>query len=103
MPSITAILPSPRKPGRFDIVVDGKAQVTLSLEVIERLKLRLGSTIDVEVDQSIKRHAATLATYDRALNMLALRARSAAELKRLLVRKGEPVDFVDAAIERLLQ
>jgi regulatory protein len=103
MPSVTAILPSSRKPGRFDIVVDGKAQFTLSLEVIERLKLGVGNTIDVELDQSMQRHAAMLATYDRALNMLALRARSAAELKRLLVRKGEPTEFVDAAIERLLQ
>jgi regulatory protein len=103
MHTITAILPSPRKPGRFDIVVDGKAQTTLSLEVIERLKLAVGCTIDVELEQSIQRHAAMLATYDRALNMLALRARSAAELKRLLVRKGEPADFADAAIARLLQ
>jgi regulatory protein len=35
--------------------------------------------------------------------MLALRARSAAELRRLLVRKGEPAELVDVAIERLLR
>lgn len=40
-------------------------------------------------------------TYDRALDMLEVRARSVAELRRLLVRKGEPVDDVEAAIERL--
>jgi regulatory protein len=103
MPTITAILPSPRKPGRFDVVLDGRAHATLSLDVIERLKLGVGTTLDEVVSQSIQQHAAMLATYDRALNMLALRARSAVELKRLLVRKGEPAEFVDAAIERLLQ
>jgi regulatory protein len=40
-------------------------------------------------------------TYDRALDMLASRARSVVELRRMLLRKGEPAGDVDAAIERL--
>jgi regulatory protein len=40
-------------------------------------------------------------TYDRALDMLEARARGVAELRRLLLRKGEPEADVDAAIERL--
>jgi len=51
----------------------------------------------------LSREAAIVATYDRALNMIALRARSAAELRRLLVRKGEPAEYVDVAIERLVR
>lgn len=39
--------------------------------------------------------------YDRALDMLEARARGVAELRRLLIKKGEPVEDVDAAIERL--
>jgi regulatory protein len=35
--------------------------------------------------------------------MIALRARSSAELRRLLLRKGEPAENVDVAIERLLR
>jgi regulatory protein len=42
-------------------------------------------------------------TYDRALNMLAFRARTVSELRRQLLRKGEPVPDVDAAIRRLLE
>ena len=38
----------------------------------------------------------------KALNMLAARGRASAELRRLLIRKGEPADRVDAAIERLV-
>jgi len=41
-------------------------------------------------------------TYDRALDMLEARARGVAELRRLLIRKGEPAAEVDAAIARLV-
>jgi regulatory protein len=40
-------------------------------------------------------------TYVRALDMLEARARGVAELRRLLIRKGEPSAEVDAAIDRL--
>jgi regulatory protein len=40
-------------------------------------------------------------TYERALDMLEARARAVTELRRLLIKKGEPVAEVDAAIERL--
>jgi regulatory protein len=40
-------------------------------------------------------------TYDRALDMLEARARAVTELRRLLIKKGEPAADVDAAIERL--
>ncbi|MEP6493804.1 MAG: regulatory protein RecX [bacterium] len=40
-------------------------------------------------------------TYVRALDMLEARARGVNELRRLLLKKGEPAADVDAAIERL--
>ena len=40
-------------------------------------------------------------TYERALDMLEARARAVTELRRLLIKKGEPVADVDAAIARL--
>ena len=40
-------------------------------------------------------------TYERALDMLEARARGVEELRRLLIKKGEPEADVDAAIERL--
>jgi regulatory protein len=100
MALITGIVPSPRKPGRFDLFVDGRHAATVSIDTIERLGLALGRPYEtVRVD--VEREAAVLATYDRALNMLALRARSARELRRQLLRKGEPEDQVDLSIERL--
>jgi regulatory protein len=40
-------------------------------------------------------------TYTRALDMLEARARGVVELRRLLIRKGEPEAEVDDAIQRL--
>lgn len=100
MSLVTGIVASPRKPGRFDLIVDGRHEATLSLETIERLALAVGRPFDAVRDQ-VQREAALLATYDRALNMLALRARSARELRRQLVRKGEPAEQVDEVIARL--
>jgi regulatory protein len=101
MSVITAIIPSARRPGRFDVVVDGRHEATLSIEAIERLALTTGSAFDA-LRPVVQEEAAALATYDRALNMLALRARSARELRRQLIRKGEPAGRVDTAIARLL-
>ena len=100
MPVITGITPSARKAGRFDLLVDGRHEATLSIETVERLALSIGRAYE-GVRDAVSREAALLATYDRALNLLALRARSSRELRRQLVRKGEPADQVDAAIARL--
>jgi regulatory protein len=97
---ITAIVASPRKAGRFDLLADGRYEATLSIEAIERLGLVVGREYDA-LRQQVEREAVVLATYDRALNLLALRARSSRELRRYLVRKGESPDHVDAAIARL--
>jgi regulatory protein len=97
---ITSITPTPRHPGRFDVLVEGKPWATLSLDAIERLQLVVGGSVAGR-EESIAREAAQLKVYDRALNMLAFRARSSAELARSLVRKGEPREQVEAAIGRL--
>jgi regulatory protein len=102
MPIITAITPTPRHPGRFELLVDGKACATLSLEAIERLKLVVGGST-AGLEERIAHEAAALKTYDRALNMLAFRGRASKELARSLIRKGEPKELVDRAIERLTE
>lgn len=73
---------------------------TLSLEAIERLRLAVGSPVS-PFEERIAHEAAQLRTYDRALTALAFRARSSAELARVLVRKGEPKELVARAVERL--
>lgn len=100
---VTAVLSNPRRNGRFDVVVDGALAATLSLEAIERLQLSVGTVVDERLGAALARETGVVATYDRALNMIALRARSSTELRRLLVRKGEPPEYVDLAIDRLIR
>ena len=99
---VTSIVPSPRKPGRFEVEIDGLPTATLSIEAIERFGLSAGGFVDDRKAAAIEREVGILQTYDRALNMLAARGRASAELRRLLIRKGEPADAVDVAIERLV-
>lgn len=101
MAVVTGIVASPRREGRFDLMLDGKAHGLVSLDVIERHALRVGAELNeaklAEVDDAI----AALHTYDRALNMLVANARSTRDLRRKLIQKGEPEAHVDAAIARL--
>lgn len=100
MSVISGIVPVTRPAGRFEVQVDGKGFATLSLDAIERLQLAVGRSV-AGLEERIGREAAQLKTYDRALNMLAFRARSSAELARSLVRKGEEKPHVDWAVSRL--
>ncbi|HEV7994473.1 MAG TPA: regulatory protein RecX [Gemmatimonadaceae bacterium] len=102
MSVISAILPTPRHPGRFEVLVDGKTFAVLSLQALEELQLAVGRPVS-GLEERIAREAARLKVYDRALNVLAFRARSSGELARSLVRKGEEKEHVDWAISRLQQ
>lgn len=100
MTLITGISPVPRHPGRFEILAGGKSIATVSLESIERLQLAVGQSVE-GMEEQLAAETARLKVYDRALNMLAFRARASAELARALVRKGELKEHVDQAITRL--
>lgn len=98
--TITAIVASPRAPGRFTVMVDGKAAHTLGLPAIDRLGLSVGATT-LGREEIIAREEGFLRTYDRAVTMLAAKGRAAKDLERLLVRKGEPIEFARLAVEQL--
>ena len=82
------------------MLVDGRERAVLSLDAIERLGLVVGRPI-AGLEDAIALEGARLQSYDRALNMLAFRARSSSELARSLIRKGEEKAHVDWAIARL--
>jgi regulatory protein len=100
MPVISGIVPATRPAGRFSVLVDGRETAVLTLEAIERLRLTVGRSV-AGVEEQIELEARRLQAYDRALNMLAFRARSSSELARSLQRKGEEKAHVDWAIDRL--
>jgi len=101
MAVVTAIVPSPRKEGRFDLALDGAEAGRVSLEIVERFALRVGVTLDGTKRAALDEAMGELVTYDRALNLLATQARSRRDLRRRLLQKGEPEARVDAALDRL--
>lgn len=102
MAVITGIAPHPRRAGRFSVDIAGEPTLVLSLEAIERLGLRPGAEVG-SLGPEIEREAAATAAYDRAVEMLAARDRSRAELRRQLIRKGEPPEAADLALKRLVE
>ena len=100
---VTGIAESARRDGRFVVELEGKPGPTVSIEIIDRLGLRIGSAVDAGKLAALETEAAALQTYDRALNLLAFQARSARELRRRLVQKGEEPVLADAAVARLVE
>jgi regulatory protein len=97
---VTAIVAHLRRPGRFDVLVDGRSAGTVTVEVLERLGLRQGASF-ASVRGDFQAEVALLVTADRAVGMLAVRGRSCAEMRRQLLSKGEPAAHVDIVVERL--
>lgn len=100
--TVTGIVASGRREGRFEVAVDGKRAAVVSLELIERLALRVGLVLDERGGEALARGAGELATYDRAIGLLAAQGRSAQELRRRLVQRGESAPYADAAVARLV-
>jgi regulatory protein len=98
---IKAVEEHGRKAGRWTVRLEGIRSATVSAEIVEQLGLRAGGVLAPAAMVALREAAAALATYDRALNLLASRARSSAELKRKLVERGEPAALADRAIEKL--
>ena len=101
MPRITSIAEVPRKPGRYAIEVDGAAFATVSAEVIGAEKLAPGVGVDEALAARLQDAGADVATYDRALRLLAVRGRSARELRRRLAETEENAARIERTIERL--
>jgi len=102
IPVITEISPSGRREGRFDVVVNGKRTAVLSADGVQRLAIHTGDAWTESLAGLVAAEAQSLRVYDRALAMLAVRARSARELRLGLLRKREPEKLVDDAVARLL-
>lgn len=98
---LTALSADPHRPGRFEVEIDGRAAGRVSIDAIERLALQVGRPLDARQEAELPLEMERAATYDRAVGMLAAGARAGADLRRVLLRKGEPPHAVDHAIERL--
>ena len=102
MATITALVPSVRPEGRVAVMVDGIEVAVVPAEAIADLGLSVGGDFD-GLAVRVAEAAADMRAYDRALALLAQRGRSREELRRALLRKGEPASAVESALERLVR
>lgn len=98
---VTGLAPAPRKPGRWELSVEGKSVGYVSLDVVERLGLRVGRALDEALASQVADALDEVAAYDRALGMLAARGRSSRDLRIRLVRAGVAPAHAEAAVARL--
>ncbi|GJG88419.1 hypothetical protein tb265_36000 [Gemmatimonadetes bacterium T265] len=98
---ITELTAVSRRPGRWDVVIDGRSVGRVSLDLVERLALRVGRDVDADLAGRLAAGVDEVAVFDRALGMLAACARSARDLRQRLVRVGASPAHADAAIARL--
>jgi regulatory protein len=101
MSVVTRITEHPRKPGRYIVDVDGREFVVVGADALAETRIHVGVAVDDARATQLRDAGEVAATYDRALNLLAFRARSARELRRRLVQKGDNAERVDRVIDRL--
>ncbi|WKW12487.1 regulatory protein RecX [Pseudogemmatithrix spongiicola] len=101
MATITKLREHPRKPGRFELELDAATTLTISLELIADLKLKVGRVLDEAEQRRLESSAQGIACYDKALATLGARARSEADLRRYLRTKEFTDEQITPAIERL--
>lgn len=86
---VTAIEEHPRRRGRFVVAVAGEPVATVTADSVAELELRLGRVVSERTIEALRVHDARTALMDRALRLLAVRARSTAEISRALTRARE--------------
>lgn len=101
MSSVTQITEHPRKPGRYIIDVDGREFAIVTAEALSASKAHVGVVVDDALAAYLHEANELTAAYDRALNLLAFRARSARELQRRLVQKGITTERAERVIGKL--
>lgn len=109
-PKITALTEHYRKPGRYRVEVDGKAirledgkSALIDVTLVLDHKIKIDAIFDAALEAIVRNGAARLATYDRALNALTSRARSAKELERWLANKKQAREYIAPTIEKLTE
>src|SRR6187399_417803 len=101
MQTVTQISEHPRKPGRYIVEVDGREFAVVNLDAITETKTKIGVVIDDARAAQLREAGEVVATYDRALNLLAFRARSSRELSRRLKEKGASAECIEQVITKL--
>ena len=100
---ITQISPQARNPERVNVHVDGEYRLALAAELVLAERVRVGDVVDEARLAELEEKDGEWKARDAALQLLAYRPRSRAELARRLARKGYAPEVVDATVERMAE
>ena len=100
---VTRIVEVPRRQGRYAIFVDGHERGVVSARTIGGLGLREGRPLSERDLESLDDACEALQVFDRAADLLAVRARSVLELRRRLMRTDAKAWHIDQAIAQLVE
>jgi regulatory protein len=103
MPQITDIKPQVKKPGYYNILVDGKFALALSELDLSSHHLKVGQQLSPSELSDLHKAYTSSKCYNFALRYLATRPRSIKEVEDYLIRKNFSANDILSAIERLVQ
>lgn len=98
---ITALREHSRRRGRYVVEIDGTPLGAISVERIAEHGITVGRLVDATFRDKLDRAVREVACYDKALDTLARRSRSAADLVRWLRNKEFTPEEIEPAIARL--
>jgi regulatory protein len=98
---ITAIKTQQKHEDRVSIYVDKKFRIGMSANLLDEIKLRVGSSWNDELEEQLRRRDLTWKAKNAALNYLAARVRSTEEIRTKLRRKEFPEDAIDYALSEM--
>jgi len=101
MPCITSIEPQMRRKQRRSIFVDDEFFCSVDQEVIVKLRLKPGQTVDTASLRQIVEQEEEVRVREQCLRWLEVRARSRQELATRLARQGVEANLVDRVLDRL--
>lgn len=98
---ITALQPQKRNSRRVAVFLDGTFLFGLSAQTVRATGLRVGMEVDRATLDRIAREEQLLQARNYAFRLLSYKARTTAELKQRLGRKGFGPEIVAATLDRL--
>jgi regulatory protein len=101
MPQISDIKPQAKKPGYYNIFVDGKFALALSELDLVTNQLKVGQQLSQPELSDLHKSYTSSKCYNFALRYLAVRPRSIKEMRSYLSRKQFMEDDIDSAVSTL--
>ena len=99
--TITSIRVQKKNPRRANLYLDGHFALGLSIEVVADFGLRQGQALSEQELEALREAEGRHRAYEDALRLLSHRARSRAELRQRLARKGYEQGQVERVLTRL--